>query len=227
MVRGEEAAERVERAGSDSRMAGFEARLARFLDRVPEGTLVVDEGGKICLANASVAETFGYSPEELVGRSIEDLLPDAERDRHRQARVDFTRAPRDRVMGNGPVVVAQRSDGSCFHANIELRPRATPKGLMTLAVVRDCGEAQPGEEARLAREVQRRMSLVRLAAEDLADLSSALLSVLEGAVSAGPAGFPARLEEAQSTAYLVHELAEQLVSYGSEAFRLDPERPQK
>jgi PAS domain S-box-containing protein len=208
-------------------MAGFEARLASFLDRVPEGTLVVDESGKVCLANAGVAETFGYSPEELVGRSIEDLLPEDERERHRHSRAEFTRAPRDRAMGSGPVVLARRSDGSCFHANIELRPRTTPKGLMTLAVVRDCGEAQPGEEVRLAREVHRRMSLVRLAAEDLADLTSALLSVLEGAVEAGAEGFPARVEEAQSTAYLVHELAEQLIAYGSEAFPVDEERPAK
>ena len=207
-----QASEDVRWAGA----SGFEARLARFLDTVPEGTLVVDEAGRICLANTAVAAIFGYPPDELVGRSIEDLVADSERERHRHARASFTAAPRDRIMGRGPVILAQRRDGTCFHADIELRPRATPSGLMTLAVVRDRGEAEVGEELQLTREVQRRLTLVRLAAEDLSELTAGLMSVLEGVRGAVASGLTPRIEEAQSTAYLVHELARQLVAYGSE-----------
>jgi len=222
-MQGTETAAQRPQTDFEGHSSGFELRLAAFLDRVPEGTLVVDESGKICLANAKVAQTFGYAPDELIGMSIEELMPADERARHRRSRADFARAPRDRTMGNGPVVLAQRQDGSCFHANIELRPRVTPTGVMVLAVVRDLGEAQPGEAGRLAREVHRRMNLVRLAAEDLLDLSAALLSVLEGVASSDPAGHPARVEEAQSTAFLLRDVAEQLASYGSEELILDEE----
>ena len=73
---------------------GFSARLAQFIETVPEGTLVVDETGRIRLANTEVAEIFGYAPDELIGLSVEDLMPEDERARHRGARADFARSPR-------------------------------------------------------------------------------------------------------------------------------------
>jgi len=74
----------------------------------------------------------------------------------------------------------------------------------------------------LAREAQRRLTLVRLAAEDLAELVAGLMSVLEGAsgMEVSSPHLITRLEEAHSTAFLVHELAQQLVSYGSEELSL-------
>lgn len=214
-----------------ARARGFQARLERFLDTAPEGTLVVDEAGCIRLANTQVAEIFGYTPAELIGLSVEELLPASERERHQEARASFSRAPRDRPMGRGPMILAQRRDGSRFHVDIELRPRATPDGLMTLAVVHDRGGVEPGEAQYLAREAQRRLTLVRLAAEDLAELVAGLMSVLEGAsgTEVSSPHWVTRLEEAHSTAFLVHEIAQQLVSYGSEELSLpaSPTEPTK
>ena len=108
------------------------------------------------------------------------------------------------------------------HADIELRPRATPHGWMTLALVRDRGAVQPGEAEQLAKEAQRRLHLVRLAAEDLAELVAALMLVLEGASCTEPSSpdLITRVEEAHSTAFLGRDLAQQLLRYGSEQLSL-------
>ena len=45
-------------------------------ESAPDGIVVVNERGSIEMANAKTTSLFGYTKEELLGRSIETLMPD-------------------------------------------------------------------------------------------------------------------------------------------------------
>jgi PAS domain S-box-containing protein len=60
--------------------------LARSaFDAAPDAMLIVDMLGTIRHSNARVLELFGYRPDDLIGRSVEELLPE----RFRARDLDF------------------------------------------------------------------------------------------------------------------------------------------
>ena len=56
--------------------------LEIVIDAAPNGAIVCGEAGRILFANRQVGTIFGYQAEELVGESIDGLLPEASRGRH-------------------------------------------------------------------------------------------------------------------------------------------------
>jgi PAS domain S-box-containing protein len=62
----------------DEALAG-EGGLLAVLDAAPDGMALIDGSGRIVLVNARAEVVFGYHRRELLGRSIEVLLPDAPR----------------------------------------------------------------------------------------------------------------------------------------------------
>ncbi|MFZ2650763.1 MAG: PAS domain-containing protein, partial [Burkholderiaceae bacterium] len=44
-------------------------------DAYPDAVLLVDGAGKIVLANAAAAQLLGYSVTQLLGSSVDDLVP--------------------------------------------------------------------------------------------------------------------------------------------------------
>ena len=47
-----------------------------LLEAAPDATVVVDSEGTIRFANRRIREVFGYEPDDLVGMSVEFLIPD-------------------------------------------------------------------------------------------------------------------------------------------------------
>ena len=76
----------------------------------PDALLVVDRGGTIVLANPAAVALLGYPVDELVGLSVETLVPDAIRARHAAYREEYGRHPRARPMGTQMDLVAKRRD---------------------------------------------------------------------------------------------------------------------
>ncbi|MEL6268627.1 MAG: PAS domain-containing sensor histidine kinase [Chloroflexota bacterium] len=54
--------------------ANSQKRLQAVVDTVVDGIFTCDEDGNIVTMNPAVCEIFGYTPEELAGRNISDLL---------------------------------------------------------------------------------------------------------------------------------------------------------
>ena len=89
----------------------------------PDALLLVDAGGRIALANPMAAELLGYgTPEDLAGRSVEELVPDSIRPRHAAYREAYGKNPRPRPMGTQMELVAKRRDGSEVMVEIALSP---------------------------------------------------------------------------------------------------------
>jgi PAS domain S-box-containing protein len=124
------------------------------LDAAPDGIIMADEAGQILLANRQTEELFGYERGDLIGRSVDDLLPEGSRQVHRAHRTRYRVEPRTRAMGAGLNLFGRRADGSVFPVEISLSPLQTEAGLRVVAIVRDVTErAETEAEAREVREI--------------------------------------------------------------------------
>jgi PAS domain S-box-containing protein len=108
-----------------------------LLEALPDAVLIVNQAGKIVVANNQAEKIFGYSREELIGKSIEWLVPPRLRDLHALDREKYFRDPHPRPMGIGLELFAQRSDGTNFPVEINLNPMVTEAGPFVISVIRD------------------------------------------------------------------------------------------
>ncbi len=127
-----------------------ELPFRELVDAAPDGVIVSDQHGRIVLVNAEAERMFGYARDELVGQSIDVLVPDGVRARHGQHVASYTGAPRLRPMGIGMELAGRRKDGSEVPVEISLSPIRTARGLLVTAGIRDVSERR-----KLERENRR------------------------------------------------------------------------
>ncbi len=125
-----------------------------LFDSVSEGIILVDARGEILSLNKSAQELFGYPREELLGQTIELLVPEDLRHLHTRHRSAFHHTPSQRQMGVGRDLVARRKDGSTFPVEISLSPIQSPGGLVVFCFVIDITRRKQAEEA-LRREKEK------------------------------------------------------------------------
>ncbi len=112
----------------------------------------VDEDGAIVLANHQTETLFGYQRGELIGQSVDVLVPDRFHDAHPGHRRQYFSDPRTRPMGDKLALSGKRKDGSEFPAEISLSSLDGPSGRVALVAVRDVSERREAAlaQARLA-----------------------------------------------------------------------------
>ena len=130
-----------------------------LVDAAPDGIVMADERGSILFVNRRAEEMFGYGRNELLGRSVEELLPEPLRQVHRTHRTRYRAEPRLRSMGVGLVLFARRADGTEFPVEIGLSPMKNSEGLRVVAVVRDVTERVNAE--REQRDVRDALDMTR------------------------------------------------------------------
>jgi PAS domain S-box-containing protein len=131
-----------------------EQRLRELLEAAPDAILQVDEEGRILLLNHMTEQMFGYPREELLGASVELLVPVELRAAHGVHRCRYAAHPTTRGMGNGLVLEAVRKDGTRFPVEISLSPSVSEGGFRATAIVRDITRRKQAEDQ--LRAVQER-----------------------------------------------------------------------
>ena len=117
-----------------------EERFRLAVESMPNAIVMVNEQGKIQLVNALTERLFGYAREELIGQSVEMLVPERFRAGHSAHRTAFFSAPQARPMGAGRDLFARRKDGSEFLIEVGLNPIETPEGILVLTTIVDITE---------------------------------------------------------------------------------------
>jgi PAS domain S-box-containing protein len=72
-----------------------------FIEYLPDATLLTNRDGEVVLANSHACDLFGYEPGELLGASVDILIPTDSREAHLEHRKAFVAAPSHRPMGQG------------------------------------------------------------------------------------------------------------------------------
>ena len=128
------------------KLVGQALLSSRFLEAVPDATLVVSEAGIVLQVNSQIENLFGYTRDELVGQPVEILVPDRQRSQHHHHREGFIQQPKVRRMGAGLDLFGRRRDGSEFPVEISLSPVMTDSGILVLSAIRDITDRKRIEE---------------------------------------------------------------------------------
>ena len=127
-------------------MFDLAGQLRDLLEAMPDAIVMVDSGGKIVFANSQAERVFRYAPAELVGQSIQLLLPERYRAAHQRRRGGFFAQPRTRSMGANLELYGRRRDGEEFPVEISLSPIVMDGGTMVMSAVRDITVRKRAEE---------------------------------------------------------------------------------
>jgi len=143
---------------SDPKILAETLLSASILEAIPDAVAAVNQQGVIIQVNSQTETLFGYTRDELIGRSVEMLVPERQRPQHHLHRESFHSRPKIRRMGSGLDLYGRRRDGSEFPVEISLSPVATGNGAIVLSVIRDISDRKRIEEElrRANKELERR-----------------------------------------------------------------------
>jgi PAS domain S-box-containing protein len=125
-------------------------QLRPAIETVPIGMVMVDRAGIIVLVNAQAERIFGYTRDELIGTSIERLVPERHRPRHPGYRAVFAQDPKPRSLGAGRELFGLRKDGTEVPVEIGLNPFVTADRELVLSSIVDITERRRAQEEREA-----------------------------------------------------------------------------
>ena len=153
------------RAFSATAIAQASMPFQDVLDAIPAGALAVDPHGEIAAVNQELLGLFGYRADDLIGESVDVLVPGPQRQDHFTHRTRSLQISHARLMGQGAMLHGQRKDGSIFPVEVGLRGLPFP-GNFVLAVVSDRSEqvraaASEAQGEMLAHELTHQQVLAR------------------------------------------------------------------
>ncbi|WP_165418559.1 response regulator [Dyella amyloliquefaciens] len=126
-----------------------------IIESAPDGMMIVDEDGRIVLANPKLEAIFGYAAGELTGANVEQLVPADSGGHHAGLRQQFFGEGMSRKMGAGNADLhGVRKDGSELSVEIGLSflPEFDGQGTCVCASVRDVSERRAMDDALLRSE---------------------------------------------------------------------------
>lgn len=129
----------------DSKTSARFQDLSALLAAAPDAMLIADKTGHIVELNERCARMLGYNRADLVGHSVDMLVPVAMRDLHQRQRTASGTRPIVREMGSRVDLVALRKDSTQIPVEISLAPFETDRGALVLAALRDVTRSRHDE----------------------------------------------------------------------------------
>lgn len=127
--------------------------LMALLDAIPDAVLMSDTDGVITRANPSAGTLFGYDPAQLIGQSVNMLMPQSLSDRHEGFMQSYLDTGKARIIGRGRAVEGQRRDGQTFPLHLSIGRADHAGATHFVAILHDMSARVAAEEA-LARSAR-------------------------------------------------------------------------
>jgi PAS domain S-box-containing protein len=132
---------------AEQKKAESEATARALFEAAAQAILVVDPSGRIVMANPATEKMLGYNENELIGKSIELLVPEKLRGGHVGYRSGYFSNPQTRAMGLGRDLQARKKDGSVLDVEIGLSYIRSGRETLGVAFVSDISKRKADERA--------------------------------------------------------------------------------
>ena len=204
--------ERIEQCRYE--LESVQKKYEKLLESSPDAMLFVNPQSKIVFVNAQFERLFGYTEAEVIGKSLEMLIPERFRSMHHDNVAKFFSSPRVRPMSAGLRIYGLRKDGSEFPADISLNPLQADGELLATAAVRDMTERRHAEEIiERNYHIQRVISSILKIALEPIQLADQMDQVLELIVT-----MPGLALQSKGFIYLVEDDPQVLVLKAPRSF---------
>jgi PAS domain S-box-containing protein len=140
----------TQRKQAEQALRESENRFRSLFEFSPDAIIVTDREGKIAEVNGQVERFFGYDRAELLGQTVEILVPERFRSAHVGHRKEYGAHAQTRPMGVGLELYGRRKDGAEFPVDIMLSPVEAGRPFV-LTVIRDLSE-----KVRIQEELERK-----------------------------------------------------------------------
>ncbi len=115
----------------------------QLLDSSPDSIVAINEKKQIILFNRHAEKLFGYTKEEIIGQSIDILMPENERKQHNEYINEYFMNISPRPMGSaGRLFYALKKNGEIFPVDINLNYLDTSNGIIAISEIRDITDKQ-------------------------------------------------------------------------------------
>jgi PAS domain S-box-containing protein len=159
-----------------------EEKFRGVVEAAPDAIVLANWEGRIVMTNPQAERMFGYAQQELIGQSVEILVPDRFRREHIDHRSAYSKRPVARAMGKGLELTAVRKDGSELPVEVSLTPVETANGTVVASIIRDITERnQLAQQTRRATILEERSRMARDVHDTLAQGFTGIVLNLEAA----------------------------------------------
>lgn len=137
----------TERRNAELKAEEAASRLQAFLDNSNDAILTTNSSGMITYVNQQTCNWFGYTKEDLIGKSVEIIIPERYRSIHKKMVEEYFRHPDARQMGStGKPLYVKRKDGTEFSVEVSLSPIRSKGEYFATATIRDITTRRRYEE---------------------------------------------------------------------------------
>lgn len=130
------------------------AELSALLGAIVDAVIIIRDDGSIVECNANAERLFGYGRSELIGRSVEDLMPEPYRSEHASYVERYRRTGEARIIGVGREAVALKKNGDEFPVFLSVGEADFDRGRHYVGVLRDLSEQRAAEREQRALEAR-------------------------------------------------------------------------
>ncbi len=134
-----------------------------------EALVAIDENGEIIIFNQGAVNMFGFSKEEILGQSLDVLVPAGQSFKHKPVIDTFGERGESHIVDHNRDLIASRKDGSTFPIVLSVTRLETKKGNMFTSIIRDASEQQ---------RVHQYLAQAKEQAEEASKTKSEFLSVM-------------------------------------------------
>ncbi len=150
----------TERKIAEETLRASEVRLRSIVDTAVDGIITIDEKGLITSLNPAATRIFGYTPEEVIGKNVNILMPAPYHAEHDAYLHNYQKTGVKKVIGIGREVSGLRKNGTVFPIDLGVSETIVGERRVFTGIVRDISERKRAEEEqRCARDAAEHAAL--------------------------------------------------------------------
>ncbi len=137
-----------------------------LVSNTSEGLLTINKDSEIVFANAAIEDVLGYTPEELVGNSKLEIIPERLRHVHKRRLETYIQTGAKNIDWNGVELPALHKDGHEVPVTVSLREHEFDGKMLFTGVFRDISDIKQ-QEQQLERQNEQLENFARVLSHDL------------------------------------------------------------